>query len=112
MAFIPLMILVAFMWVVFGMLILIVVGSFVLEIFLSRMKNPWAGLILPGFTFCFASALFLIGMPYDLSEAWFMFCRINIPTVIYLFIYFFFRKRRKKSDLALQKKAEDDKKVE
>ncbi len=112
MAFLTLIILNALIWVMFGILILLFVGSLILEIFLSRMKNSWAGLILPGIPFSFSLILFIIGIPYDLSAVLYVFCHINIPTAIYLLIYFFFRRRKKKSKLAMQTKTEVDKKIE
>lgn len=104
MAFLSIGILAVFMWVVIGMMILFLIGTIFLQIFLSRMKNPWAGLILPGFIFGFI--FLLCTMAPDFSTALLMLSKGNIPTVIYLIIYFFFRRRRKKSDL--EAKTEDD----
>ena len=110
MAFFSVVFLAAFMWVGIGIMILLFIGTFILQIFLSKMKNAWAGLILPGITFGFI--LLLCTMTPDFSTAWIGLSRGNIPTIIYLLIYFFFRKRKKKSDLVLQTKIECDKKIE
>lgn len=98
MAFLSAGILAGFMWVAIGMMILLFIGTIFLQIFLSRMKNPWAGLILPGFIFGFI--FLLCTMAPDFSTALLLFGKGNIPTAIYLIVYFFFRKRKKKSDLA------------
>ena len=97
MAFLSIGILSVFMWVVIVMMILLSIGTIILQIFLSRMKNPWAGLILPGFIFGFI--FLLCTMTPDFSTALLMLSKGNIPTTIYLIIYFFFRKRKKKSNL-------------
>ena len=109
MAFLSIGILSVFMWVFILMMILLFIGTFILQIFLSRMRNPWAGLILPGIIFGFI--FLLCTMTPDFYTALLMFSRGNIPTVIYLLIYFFFRKRKKKSDSASHTKTGDDARI-
>ena len=96
------------LWAGIGMMTLVLIGTFVLQIFLSKMKNPWAGLILPGFTFGFI--LLLCTMTPDFATAWLGLSRGNIPTAIYLLIYFFFHRKKKKSDPALKPDARKNKK--
>lgn len=106
MAFLSIGILAVFMWIALFMVILLFIGTIILQVFLSRMKNPWAGLILPGFILGFI--FLLCTMAPDFSTALLMLSKGNIPTAIYLMIYFFFRKRKKKSDSALQIKRKDE----
>ena len=80
------------------------IGTFVLQIFLSKADNPWVGLILPGITF--GLILYISTMAPDFSTAWIGLSRGNIATAIYLLIYFFFRKRKKKSNLDSKTKTE------
>ena len=100
MAFLPIGFLSAMLWVGIGMIGLVLIGTFILQIFLSKMKNPWAGLILPGFTFGFI--LLLCTMTPDFETAWLGLSRGNIPTAIYLLIYFLFRRKKKRSNPASQ----------
>lgn len=102
MAFITIAILSVFMWVASFMLILMLIGTLILQIFLSKMKNPWVGLILPGIVLSVVLTICL--MAPDFSTALLVFCRGNVGTLIYLVIYIFFRFRRKKknSDLTSQ----------
>lgn len=102
MAFLSIVILVALIWVFIGILLVMFAGTFILEIFLSKMKNPWTGLILPGITFGF---IFLLGtMAPDFSTFLLLFGKGNIPTVLYLLIYFFIRRGKKKAGSASQEK--------
>ena len=84
--------------------LLIIVGAVVLQIFLSRSKRKWPGLILPVLTFIYS----LIGV---LSIASFkaasgasvaglvimVLLLMNIPTVILLAIYFVVKERNRKN---------------
>jgi len=77
------------------LLLLIILGVIILQIFLSKRKNKWIGLILP-------IIAFLIGLLYPLNmmapsegmNANFIFQLItvwvlgNIPTVVFLVIYY------------------------
>ena len=77
-------------------LFLVLIGTFILQIFLSKANTPWPGLIFPGISFGFI--LYLCAMTPDFSTAWIGLSRGNIVTAIYLLIYFFVRKRRKTSN--------------
>ena len=73
-------------------------GTFVLQIFLSRRDSPWPGLILPGVTF--GLLLYICTMAPDRYTVWYGMTRGNIPTAVYLVTYFIVRivrKRKKKS---------------
>ncbi len=93
-----------FMLVVMFVMFLLWVGTLVLEVFLSRMKQRWTGLILPGISFVI-SLIIVIGIAYEARSMFdfSMFCDLcqiflltNIGTAIYLLIYFFVRYRRRK----------------
>ena len=84
----------AFLLVGIATMLLIWIGTFVLQIFLSKANNPWLGLILPGITF--GVILYVCTLAPDFDTIWYGLTRANIPTVVYLLIYFFVRKRKKK----------------
>ena len=73
---------------------LVWLGTFILQIFLSKADNPWLGLILPGITF--GVILYACTMAPDFDTIWYVLTRANIPTAVYLLIYFFVRRRKKK----------------
>lgn len=102
MAFLTIVVLGGIIFVFIVLFILLFIGTFVLQIFLSKTKNPWAGLIFPGITFIIVLLLCL--MTLDFYTAFIIFIRGNIPTAVYLIIYFICRKREKKSDLISQVK--------
>ena len=83
----------AFLLVGIAAVFLVWLGTFILQIFLSKADNPWIGLILPGITF--GLILYISTMAPDFSTAWIGLSRGNIATAIYLLIYFFVRKRKK-----------------
>lgn len=76
------MVLAAFVWVFLACIVL-------LQIFLSRAERKWPGLIFPAI-FLLLSILYLFEMPTD-TPIWHM-CSVcflgNIPTLIFLAIYF------------------------
>lgn len=104
MAFISLVVLLVFILAAISAMVLVFAGTFVLQGFLSNMKNPWVGLILPGISFCVILCLSIL--IHDLPTALALMSRGNICTAIYLIIYFFFRRRKKKLYLASQMKNE------
>ncbi len=108
MAFISIVILLVIMYgtiaALIATLIIMFIGSFVLQGFLSNMKNPWAGLILPACTFGFLLCLSIIA--HDITICWILMSRGNICTAVYLLIYFFFRRRKKRRCLASNMNAE------
>lgn len=105
MAFMSMGILSVIMWIAIILLLLILVGTFVLQVFLSKMERPWIGLILPGLSFFFV--LILCFYTPDFYTFMLMLIKGNIGTVIYLLIYFIVRRRKKKRDNLSQMKIKD-----
>ena len=71
------------------------VGGIFLQIWLSQRKSQWAGLLLPvcafliGFYFFFYAVLPSAGVESDnIVAAFLIFLACNIPTAVYLSIYF------------------------
>ena len=83
-----------FLMIGLAVMLLVWLGTFILQIFLSKANNPWLGLILPGITF--GLILYICTMTPDFATAWYGLSRGNIATAIYLLIYFFCRKRKKR----------------
>lgn len=83
----------------------LLVGGILLQIFLSKRKSKWPGLILPAVTFLWSLVLVLNAAAFDsLAQAaatvLMVFILGNIPTAVLLGIYFACReKRRKRSEL-------------
>ena len=78
-------------------LILFLVGVVLLQIFLSRRQNKWAGLILPAI-WLIVSVLFILFRTVNADESWFWqvassFLLLNIPTAVLLVIYFICREK-------------------
>ncbi len=90
-----------FILVALVMIILIFIGTCILQVFLSKTKNPWIGLILPSISFIVVLIISINTMiNVDFYTACITFAKGNIITLIYLLIYFFVRRRKKKLDLA------------
>lgn len=112
MAFITVVIMGLIFWV-YGIIfsaifILLSVATMILQFVLSRRKNPWwIGLILPGLVLGLTMniALFLAisaafgYLAADYEIVLYVLGVINIPTAVYLLIYFLCRIRKKKSKL-------------
>ena len=85
-------------------LLVIIGGAAVLEIFLARRKSRWPGLILPGITLLYALIMALNVAAVDqsgvqmLSQVLTVFLLSNIPTAILLAIYFVCREKRRVRD--------------
>lgn len=86
------------LFVVFALL----VGGVFLQIFLSKMKSKWFGLILPTITFLYSLLMILSIAVYDTMSGGEIFMLIasafglsNIPTVVLLGIYFGCREKMK-----------------
>lgn len=83
--------------------LIIGVGAIFLQIFLSRRENKWYGLILPGLSLL-VSLLYCINimatgdMLQDTILIFTTFTLANIPTFIFLVIYFICRKGIKKRE--------------
>lgn len=70
-------------------------GLIGLQVFLSRRKNKWLGLIFPLLCVTFSVVTILLSV----SPSWFPTALImNIPTIIFLVIYFACREQFKKSN--------------
>lgn len=87
------------------LLLVLLVGGILLQIFLSRRESRWLGLILPAVTFLWSLVMLLSVAAYDsLAQAIAAILMVlilgNIPTAVLLGIYFACReKRRKRSEL-------------
>lgn len=94
-----------FILVALFMMILIFIGTCILQVFLSKTKNPWIGLILPAIPFIVILIISINAMiNVDFYTACIVFTKGNIITLIYLLIYFFVRRRKKKLDLVSKNK--------
>lgn len=87
------------------LLLVLLVGGILLQIFLSKRESRWPGLILPAVTFLWSLVMLLSVAAYDsLAQAVVPILMVlilgNIPTAVLLGIYFACReKRRKRSEL-------------
>lgn len=87
------------------LLLALLVGGILLQIFLSKRESRWPGLILPAVTFLWSLVMLLSVAAYDsLAQAVVPILMVlilgNIPTAVLLGIYFACReKRRKRSEL-------------
>lgn len=76
-------------------------ATILLQILLCKREKKWTGLIIPVISFGL-SILWILGIPYYLSLSGLVFKVIlvfiitNIPTAIYLAIYFVYQKKTKK----------------
>ena len=82
-------------------LLVFLVGTVLLQIFLSKRESKWPGLVLPAITFLYAIVLLLnmarfVSMAHPVLAALGVFLFGNIPTLILLAIYFACRSGRKK----------------
>ena len=83
------------------LLLIPLVGSILLQIVLSKVTSPIPGLILPIISFLIATAfpLFMVADPdfgfVDFLIPWLF---AQIPTIVYLGIYFGCRPKKKKDD--------------
>lgn len=86
-------------------LLALFVGSVFLQIFLSKKENKWMGWMLPILSFLLSLVVPLsLKPPLDGANGWFVvqilltLLLVNIPTIVYLVIYFACREkvRRKK----------------
>ena len=84
--------------------ILLVAGSVLLQVFLSKRESKWPGLILPLLSFLYSLVMALSAVAYNGGIPWGPILASlilgNIPTVILLAIYFACREKfRKRSEL-------------
>ena len=90
--------------VLFGVMIIFMVGGILLQIFLSKRESKWPGLILPLLTFLYSLLMACSAVAYNGEIPWGPILASlllgNIPTVILLAIYSACReKRRKRGEL-------------
>lgn len=93
------------MWVTLLVLLVLVVGGVLLQIFLSKRESRWPGLVLPAISFLW-SLLYLFNMMdtgsvvHNILMAILTILLTNIPTLVLLAIYRAAReKRRKRSEI-------------
>lgn len=93
------------MWVSLLVLLAVVVGGILLQIFLSKRESKWPGLVLPAISFLW-SLLYLFNLMdtgsvvQNILTALLTVLLSNIPTLVLLAIYWAVReKRRKRSEL-------------
>ena len=93
------------MWVSLLVLLVVVVGGILLQIFLSKRESKWPGLVLPAISFLW-SLLYLFNLMdtgsvvQNILTALLTVLLSNIPTLVLLAIYWAVReKRRKRSEL-------------
>ncbi len=84
------------------LLVFFITGAAFLQIFLSRRRNKWFGIILPFISFIF-SIIAVLGIamysitPSFIGMAIMVFLLYNIPTAILLAIYFACREKIKRN---------------
>lgn len=83
-------------------LLIITVGCIWLQVFLSKRENKWAGLVLPIICFTYSLIMVIPNAAFSGMTGWNNFCLIftflfilNIPTLIFMTIYFVCRKKIK-----------------
>ena len=86
-------------------LLVLVVGGILLQIFLSRRQGRWPGLVLPGLTFLYSLLMVLGVAAFDTLGGGFpwgpiLACLIwgNIPTLVLLAIYWAAREKFRVKD--------------
>ena len=92
-------------WVTLIVLLVLVVGGILLQIFLSKRESKWPGLVLPVISFLW-SLLYLFNLMdtgsvvQNILTALLTVLLSNIPTLVLLAIYWAVReKRRKRSEI-------------
>ncbi len=92
-------------WVTLIVLLVLVVGGILLQIFLSKRESKWPGLVLPVISFLW-SLLYLFNLMdtgsvvQNILMAILTILLTNIPTLVLLAIYWAVReKRRKRSEI-------------
>ena len=78
-------------------LLVLVVGGILLQIFLSRRQSRWPGLVLPGLTFLYSLLMVLGAVAFNGEFPWgpILACLLlgNIPTIVLLAIYWAAREK-------------------
>lgn len=83
------------------LLIILIVGMIVLQVFLSKRENKWPGIVLPAISFIFSLIMVLnVANVGDwtsvLSAIFLIFLLCNIPTLVLFAIYFGIRSGKKR----------------
>lgn len=97
----------------FNLLVLLALlaGGVVLQIFLSRRESKWPGLVLPGITFAYSLVMVLGVASFDGRFPWGPLLAAavlgNIPTLVLLAIYSACRERRRARDGVDKTRIED-----
>lgn len=83
-----------------SLLILFIVVLCILQLYFVKKKSKWVGLMLPLITFTFSVFLLLISPGLETSNIiiFITFILVNIPTAIYLTIFFVYRDKNKQND--------------
>ena len=92
-------------------LLVLVVGGILLQIFLSRRQSRWPGLVLPGLTFLYSLLMVLGAVAFNGEIPWgpILACLLlgNIPTIVLLAIYWAARERYRMRDQVDKMKIDD-----
>ena len=97
------------LWILLLVLVALMAGGVVLQVYLSRMEKGWPGLCLPGLCFLGSLAplfqLSAVGSPWELTRTAFAVLLLgNIPTLVLLAIWLFCRRgRRRRSQMRKMK---------
>lgn len=87
-------------WRTLILLLVLVGGGILLQIFLSRRESRWPGLVLPLLTFFYSLVMLLSVTAYNSGFPWGPVLAVlvlgNIPTAVLLVIYAVCREKRKK----------------
>ena len=97
------------------LLLVLLAGGVLLQIFLSRRRSRWPGLVLPGLTFLYSILMVLSVAAYGLvGESGFpwgpVLCSLilaNLPTLVLLAIYWAARERYRMRDQMDKMKIDD-----
>lgn len=86
-------------------LLLLVAGLLLVQVFLSKIESKWPGLIIPGAYFLLVTAVGVGRLFYNIQTTLpvilgdlFALVLFNIPTAVLMVIYFSCRKKAKQSD--------------
>ena len=89
-------------WLTLIILFILIVGGILLQIFLSKRKSKWPGLVLPLLTFLYSLLMVLGVAAYDGTFAWGPILAAlitgNIPTLVLLAIYWAAREKLRVKD--------------
>lgn len=83
-----------------NLLVFLIVVLCILQVYFVKRKSKWVGLVLPLITFTFSVFLLLISPGLESSKLiiFITFILINIPTAMYIIIFFMYRDKNKQND--------------